>query len=298
MDELGYRPNRIASGLSRGATKVVGFVIPDITNLFFTEIVRGANHEALSRGYHIFLCNTDGDMTRERSYMRDMLEHRVGGLVWANCNYLDDNIPGVGKLGREVPYVLVDSEIDGADVDVIVSDNVSGGYQATGYLAALGHNSIAVITGPKSTRNAVARLEGARKALEEFDRFNAALVRWSDFTIDGGYLATTDILSINDVDAIFACNDLMALGALRAIEESGRSVPGDVSLVGFDDISICMYTRPKLTTVHQPAYEIGQISLRLLIDRIEGVAPRTRQKTILPVYLVVRESARRLSSGS
>lgn len=291
MEEIGYRPNILARGLRRGEATLLGLVVPDATNPYFAEIARAVADACSEEGYAVIICNSDGRRDREKEAVEVLAANRVGGIFLVNVGVTERDAALFDGLA--IPLVMLDREIPGIPVDSIQIDNVHGGRQATDHLLALGHRRIACIAGPSQVSPSGDRVTGYRQALEAAGLpFDPSLVLRGDFTPASGHACAGALM---DGDrrptALFACNDLMAFGAVTALAERGLSVPGDVSVVGFDDISLAAYFNPPLTTVAQPRREMGRRAARILLERMrDGTLPR-RRPVLMNTTLKVRRSS-------
>lgn len=290
MEELNYRPNELARSLRRGQTNTLGLILPDSANPYFAEIGHAIEATSSSLGYNVILCNTHGAEDKEQHYINVLRNKQVDGILFVATGDKTNSISET--LGENFPILLVDRELVGVRTDVIIVDNHQGGLLATRHLLELGHRRIACISGPSRLRPSSERISGYTQALEEAGlAFDPELFRMGDFHPSSGYQATLALLAVADPPtAVFTCNDLMAIGVIRAASELGRRVPDDLALVGFDDIELASYTIPPLTTISQPIDRMGDLAARTLIQRIEedGLQAPTRQ--LLPVELVVRGS--------
>jgi LacI family transcriptional regulator len=289
---LGYVPNHLARGLTRRKTGALGLIVPDFADPFFTLILRGAEDVARRAGYRVILCNTDGDVEREDAYLEDMVAHRVEGLLIAPVS--DRSRNNLRRLGpHEVPYVLVDRSIPGIENDLVQGDSVNGARQLVEHVLALGHRRIAHITEPQEVSTARDRLRGYADALAAAGiPFDAQIVIEAPAAnFKGGYDAARLLLSRQTrPDAIFAVNNLVAVGALTALRELGLEIPQDVAVVCFDDIELAALLCPFLTVMAQPAETFGTLAAQLLLDRIAGRATERRRRVVLPADLIVRSS--------
>lgn len=287
MEELDYRPNELARSLRRGQTMTVGLILPDSANPFFAEIGRSIERAAFDLKYSVILCNTEGDLERERLYVDVLRKKQVDGIIFVAAGDRTESLHRL--LRRKFPIVLVDRDLPGVKVDAVLVDNHHGGRLALEHLLTLGHHRIGCIAGPSNVTPSAERITGYRQALENAGvSFDPKLVIRGDFHPNSGREAALAMLAQPDPPtAIFACNDLMAIGAMRAAAESGRRIPNDLALVGFDDIELASYTTPQLTTVAQPTVEIGQIAIQFLIERINNGKLPARRKQQLP-ELVIR----------
>jgi LacI family transcriptional regulator len=290
MQDLNYRPNILARSLRRGETKTIGLILPDSANPFFAESARYLEEAAFQQSYSLILCNTNGDLEKERRYTDVLLNKQVDGIIFMAAG--DDKQSLLELVNRQFPVVVVDRILDHLEVDAVISDNHLSGYLATRYLLECGHKRIGIICGPSNVNPSAQRVTGYKKALTEANiNANPELEVIGDFHPGSGYSGTRQLLQQAHPTAIFACNDLMAIGALRAIREAGLSVPEDISLIGHDDIEIASYIQPALTTIAQPIERLAETAIQFLLERIEkpNIPPR---RTILPNRLVKRQSAR------
>jgi len=289
MDELGYRPNRLARSLRMGETHTIGVIVPDSSNPFFAEVARGIEDTSFAQRYSVILCNSDGDLEKELFYTSVLTSKQVDGILFVAAGVSTEHIRALQE--DQVPVVVVDREIPEVSVDEVLTNNVHGGARVTRHLIDLGHRRIGCITGPSDVTPSADRVTGYRQALRDAGLpFDEGIVVKGDFQFEGGYRAAQQLLAVDDAPtAIFACNDLMAVGVIRAAREMGLRVPADLSVTGFDDVSLASFASPPLTTVAQPKYEMGVLATRLLFERMEdgGSPPRHR---VLETRLIVRRS--------
>lgn len=292
MNELNYQPNAVARSLRRKHTRTLGLVLPDSSNPFFAEVARGIETYAFQQGYNVIFGSSDGDLKKEHAYLRVFLEKQVDGIVFVAAGESALNVEQL--LGKHLPLVVVDREFKKVRADYVVADNRQGGYLATSHLIELGHRVIACIAGPSTVTPSAERVTGYRDALKEHAlAFDSQWVRRGDFGAASGFEATRYFLSRRGnvrPTAVFACNDMMALGALGALYQAGRRVPDDVAVVGFDDIVLASYTAPPLTTIQQPKYEMGELAAKILIEHIRSEQAHEPERHLLPTKLVVRAS--------
>jgi len=292
IKELGYIPNLIARSLSSGVSNNIGFIIPDITNPFFPEIVKGASEILSSKGFYLHLCNADNNPENEDSFIKDLESMWVGGIILAPSYSENRNLEVLNNT--KVPLVIIDRDIKGIKKDMVVINNQKGGYAVTKYLIENNHKKIIFLGGPGYTMTAQNRFKGWKKAMQEANILDANLSFWGDFTIESGYKMIENILNTpNNIDAVFACNDLIAIGAMEAIDNKGLKIPDDISIIGFDGIYISKFTKPKLSTYQQPIYEIGKIAAELLINRIKKTKKPKTKKLVIDGNLIIRETVAR-----
>jgi LacI family transcriptional regulator, galactose operon repressor len=270
---LGFHPSALAQGLRLNRTKMLGMIIPDITNPFFPAVVRGAEDLAFRHSYRIVLCNTDNDPAKESLYIAELNSFRAAGLLIIPAAG-SDLISELSTGGPVIqPVVCIDRCPEGWTGDAVVVANEEGAYQGTKHLIRCGHRHLAVITGPALLAVATERLKGFKRALREA-RLPIApeFIQEATFDTQSGAQAAKRLLRmLPRPTAIFACNDMMALGVLHAAHELGLRCPEDVSLVGFDNLDFCEYTSPALTSVYQPGYQLGAVAADLILERIRGL---------------------------
>ena len=279
---LGYVPSEVARGLKHKTTRTLGMLVPNNSNPYFAEIIRGVEHHCYGAGYSLLLCNSNDDPGQQSDHLRVLAERRVDGIVLVASGD-DDAIVDVCKDLR-LPLVLVDREIDAIAVDLIEVDHAAGGELATEHLLSLGHRRVACIVGPADLRPSQQREAGWQRALARAGVTPRAdeSVR-GDFGPESGAAAMRRLLqSAQPPTAVFVCNDMMAIGALHALHEAGIAVPGALSIVGFDDIELAAYTSPPLTSVAQPKEAIGTGAATLLLERLHDGRTEPRRAILQP----------------
>jgi LacI family transcriptional regulator len=289
VEEIGYLPSAVARSLRKSETKIVGVLVPNVNNPFFAELVVGVEECCRLAGYSVFLCNSDNDPKRQQQYMRTLLEKRIDGLLLSSAGDAAA-LARIFKLAT-VPSVTVDRLVPGARADRVSVNNADGAYKAVKHLLDLGHRHIACISGPAEFEVTGERVDGWRRAQMDMGVTpDESLLIESDFSSAGGYEAARSLLRARSaMTALFASNDMMALGALRAAAEMGLKVPQQLSIVGFDDVELSSFVYPALTTVGCSIKELGREAARVLIDRIENPAAPLKDVLLTP-RLVVRES--------
>jgi LacI family transcriptional regulator len=289
LKETGYVPNSVARNLRTKRTDTIGLVMPDITNPFFTHVVRGMEVTAREAGLLLLLTNTDQRPDEEARVVSMLLQRQVDGLLAIPAGSCADTARLCQDAG--VPLVIVDRrpETPGS-IDVVRADAEGGAYQLGKLLAGLGHANVAVITGPAYVPTAVDRAAGFAKAVEE-EGLPAPIVVHGDFSLASGHDMTQDLMQLDPrPTAIFAANNFLAIGAQHAIEEMELNVPEDVALVGLDDLPTEMVTFPFLTVAAQPAEEMGRRAVELLVRRIKEPEGEP-EEILLPTELTVRRSS-------
>jgi LacI family transcriptional regulator, galactose operon repressor len=288
---LGYQPSQLARGLRRNSTNMLGMVIPDITNPFFPSVVRGVEDAAFKASFRIVLCNTDNDPAKERAYIDELRSYRPAGLLVIPAAERNNSSENGYTISSGVPIVYIDRCPSDWKGDAVIVANENGAFLATEHLIKMGHTQLAMLSGPTNLTNACERLSGFQKALAKY-RLSIApeYIQETSFDRDGGYRSGKQLLNmLPRPTAIFAANDLLALGALLAAREIGLRCPKDVSIIGFDDLELGMFTDPALSSVHQSGYQMGATAARILLERIKGKKGRAQQ-IVLPTELRIRNS--------
>lgn len=281
-----YRPNAVARGLVTRRTGNIGLILPDITNPFFPSLARGAEDFAMANGYNVFLCNSDENAEKEEAYFHALLAQCIDGIILSKA-------PGgtgeVGKSGSEFPVVFVDRE-EAEGVPCMLFNNRGGGYLVGRHLAGLGHTAVACITGRRTLGSDTERVEGFRRAFGE----KGILIPDENlfecnYQMEAAEQIAETVLRDRRFTAVFATNDLMAAGVCEAARRLGISIPGQLSVAGFDDIYLSRCVTPKLTTVRQPGYQMGYRASEALIDMIRK-QNRVEHAVVFQPELIVRES--------
>jgi len=291
--ELGFVPNALARGLLRGRTHTIAVLVSDISNPFFTQIVRGAEDVAQRNGYTIILANSDESTEKERQYIHTLLSRQIDGLLVAPAG--DASRPLLELLTRhKKPFVLIDRVIDGVPADVVVGDNVGGARTLTEHLINLGHGQIALVNGSPEVSTARERRRGYLEALRIHGvEARPELIVEGNFKREGGVHAARQLLGLphdRRPTAIFADNNFHAIGVIEVLREAGLTVPDDMAVVSFDDIELVSIIQPFLTVVSQPARTFGTIGMQFLLERLDGGEAQPHRKVVLPPELTVRIS--------
>jgi LacI family transcriptional regulator len=287
--ELQYMPSAVARALKTSQTRILGVIVPNITNPFFAELMRGIEDVCQRNDYAVFLCNGDDDRDRQGRSLDTLFERRVDGVLLATPTGPGSALAKRLK-GAKMKAVIVDRSMPGVDADRVVIDHDGGARVAVEHLIAFGHRTIACLAGPASFAVSRKRVAGWRKALVRAGI--APRDEWlleGDFRAHSGHELTRSLLARGEVTAIFASNDLLGIGALRAAAEQGVSVPRDLSVIGFDGIEMGAFTYPALTTVGYPIRAIGEAAATVLIERIAGTQRKSREIVIEP-RIILRES--------
>jgi LacI family transcriptional regulator len=288
IKELGFRPNGLARSLRARRSDTVALIIPDITNPYYPVLARGLD-DSLSGQHRTLICNTDAMRSRELDFAADAFDRHVDGMVVVAFHVGADDLRAIIDSG--LPIVSLGSSIDDPRVDVVLTDDEQGAFEAGRFLIRRGHRRVAMIGGAEGP--GLRRAAGYRRALDQVGLApEPELTPVADWTRRGGYEAMRRLVALPDrPTAVFCANDLMAIGAMDAAREIGLSIPEDVALVGYDDIEAATLVSPSLTTVVNPAYEAGQTAGRLLLDRMSAGYEGGRRDVVLNAQLVERGSA-------
>jgi LacI family transcriptional regulator len=290
-DRLGYRPSALARSLRLQRTLTLGMLVPDITNPFFSSIIKGAEDAARLRGYNLILCNSEDEPEREATYLRVLRERQVDGLLIASSQMADDTIAELRE--QAFPFVLLNRATRSAEDLAVVVDNHAAAVGVVAHLAALGHRRVGHIAGPQNTTTGADRRDGYRAGVLAYALADEPelVVEADAFSEEAGHRALGIMLAGSArPTAVFAANDLIAIGMLQRLREIGARVPGDLSIVGFNDIPLAGLLEPALTTVRVPQLEMGVAGAHLLIDRLEG-RPIGDVRLTLPTQFVARASS-------
>ncbi|MDO4274524.1 MAG: LacI family DNA-binding transcriptional regulator [Eubacteriales bacterium] len=294
---LNYRPNQLAVGLVKRQTKTVGLIIPDISNQFFSTLALGIDAEMIKHERNIILVNTNDSPARDLENLQILHSRGVDAIILAMASNTPPKLFSAyaeAIKNSPIPIVAVDRCNPALNCSSLMLNNKKGAYLAVSHLLSLGHKNIAFITGPLNSASTQERLDGINWAYEAANlTLPKKYIFHGDYLMSGGISAAEEILRTTDATAIFAFNDVMAIGAYHQVRKQGLSVPDDISIIGFDDISFSDMLEVPLTTISQPTYEIGLETARRVIYEIEN--PDAQKQTILfEPQLVIRKSVRSL----
>ena len=296
VKELAYIPNMIAANMPRRRTNYIGLIIPDITNIFFSNLVRGVQDVCEKHGYSVLVVNSDDSQGKEGRYLKLLYSRRVDGVILTVAGYREKKFPEEELfLLKKMKIVLIDREINGMVAPIVKVNNFTGAYSAVKYLLAMGHKKIMYLAGIEGTRTNQEREKGYLSALKK------AHINWkkemtADFRLDTAYQKIMHYwLKLKNSDelptAIFAANDLMAIGALKAFTQLKVRVPEDISIIGFDNIPFSDCTYPPLTTIAQPTYQMGQKAVETLLRLIDK--KKIKKSVEFETKLIERDSVSR-----
>jgi LacI family transcriptional regulator len=288
--ELDYRPNAVAKSLRKKRTSTIGLIVPDNSNPFFAEVAKGVEDAGYESGVSVILCNSDGSFDRECRYLQVLADKQVDGVIFIATTPQVDHLAGI--VGPELPMVVFYRESPGARFDSLVVDNLGGGYLATRHLIDLGHRQIACVSPASVNSPSALRVSGYRQAMLEagLEIEESLIYRGDNRFASGRDGADRLIESGRPFTAVLACNDVMAIGAIREFQHRGFCVPNDISVVGFDGIALGQFMTPALTTIVQPRYDAGRRAFELLSQRIHREYEGESRHELLEIDLEIRES--------
>jgi len=296
IKELDYRPDIRAQSLRGMGTKIIGLIMPDALNPFYQELAYALEEVCYKEKYGLLVCSSKNNITRELVYINLLERQKVDGIILTTVGLSETKLNSLTKRG--IPIVLVDRDVPGADIPVMFTNNYLGGCQAIQYLIDLGHKKIACIAGAMNTLSSINRLKGYRDTLQKNGlEVNKKLVKKGKFTYKDGYRLMKELLGKygHEFTAIFCLNDLVALGAMRAIQEKSKNIPSDYSIIGFDNISLSSISNPPLTTIAQPIKEIARGAFRTIKKAKRQGSLKKKEHRFWNTKLMVRESCRKIS---
>jgi len=285
IDELRYQPNPLSRALRTNRTNLIGMIIPDIMNPFFPAVVRGVEDVAFRSSYRLLLCNADNDTAKEEAYLNDLRSFFPAGII------LIPTFEHKLSWASEFPIVCIDRRPPDWEGDSVTVENFEGGYNAGRHLTLAGHATIGIVRGPFNVVTANDRIRGFQKALDERGiELQPEYIHEGVFSQESGYICAMRLLRlVPRPTAIFAANDLMAIGALAAVKALKLKCPQDVSIIGFDGLGLTEITEPALTSIIQPSYQLGSTAARLLLNRIGGDTSPA-QHIVLKTELAMKDS--------
>ncbi|WHY72051.1 LacI family DNA-binding transcriptional regulator [Fictibacillus enclensis] len=289
--QLNYKPNAVARSLYKKTSKTIGLIVPDIVNPFFPELARAVEDTAHKKGYNVFFCNTDENVEKEEHYLEILLQKYVDGVIVASNTLTAEKVKELN-----IPVVSIDRKIT-AEIPTVVVKNKEGAQKATSYLKEIGCERIAHLRGPHHIDNANERADGYLEEVGSAPWFQSSYIADGNYVMKTAIQATLELLERHpEIDGIFAANDVMAIGAVKAAHRIGKKVPEELAIIGFDGISIAEATTPELTTIAQPIYDMGTAVTDLLVKLIEK-KPVERTFLELEVELIERESTRKQNNN-
>lgn len=289
MKALNYQPNIIAKSLRIKESRIIGLLISDIANPFFSSVVRGIENELATNDYNVLLCNTDSSVEREREYLEGLIGKRIDGLIVSSAGNTGDYFRTLERTG--VPIVFLNRCPEFMNCDVIMTNNTRGAYRAIEHFIRHGYGKIAIITGPNSISTGKDRLTGYRRALEDYGITEQdSLIKEGLFDVQSGYDKMKELMEQDcKPDAVFISNNLMTLGAYKYIREKGIRVPEQLAVIVFDDPEWAELVDPPITSVRQQTYELGVQAAKLMMASIKD-AKTKRDILYMDPSLIIRES--------
>lgn len=287
IEDTGYQPNLVAKSMITNRSDTIAFLSPDIVHPFYHDIINGINDYARQHQNNVFLFNMSEDKNHQVN-LDQLLSKGVDGVILAG--FYEDITKDLRKSLHHLPLVVLDNLASSEEIGQVYTDNLHASYELTKHLLHMGHTHIGCIIGPTRFNVFSERLEGYKKALEEFGiAYDAALIKEGGLTADSAKAPAKDLLKNDSITAIYCFNDLMAYGLYQLCSEVGVRIPDDLSVVGFDGIVYSEYLNPSLTTVRQPGYEIGVQSMKHLLEIINNKSIE-RRRIHLKNELVIRKS--------
>ncbi|AJR08966.1 LacI family DNA-binding transcriptional regulator [Photobacterium gaetbulicola] len=295
VEELNYAPSAVARSLKCNTTRTIGMLVTKSTNPFFAEVVHGVEEFCYGAGYTLILCNTEGNLSKQRDYLRMLAEKRVDGLL-VMCSDLDEQLLELLERQKETPMVIMDWGPESPHTDKIQDNAELGGYVATKFFIEHGHKTIGCLTGHSEKTACRERLKGYRKAMAEAGlEVKEEWILEGDFECESAVAAAKQFIAMEErPTAIFCFNDIMAMAMISTFQQAGINVPEDISIVGYDNIDLAPYFSPPLTTIHQPKRRLGKSAVEILMQRVKDKEHAPQVFEMIP-ELVIRKSVKKLN---
>ena len=292
MESLDYTPNWFARGLKLNRTGVIALLIPEILDLGYMEIAKGVEDVAHQKNYNIMLCTTEEDGNKEKGYIENFMARNVDGIILVSSFLKKNDLEQMKK--QDISVVLIGRSDELTGENLVYTDYKIAAGEAVKHMVEIGHRKIGMICGNRPKIENMDKLEGFRKTLtDEGLSYQPEHIVEEENSIEGGYLGASKLLNLKDrPEAIFVTSDMMAIGAMEKIKQTGLKIPQDIAVVGFDNLKISGYVEPKLTTVAKPMYRMGLVAARLLFDLMEGENEEDAepQEILIQSKLKVRKS--------
>ena len=289
--ELDYSPNFLARAMRTSKTRTIGIIIPDYSNPFYPELLRGIDECARGNGYLAYLASSDADGASEFECIQQLLRRQIDGIVLCSYTRIQRDIDLLAEVAKKTPVVVMDPLVKNEPLSYVVTNGYEGSADAVSYLVSIGRRKIGYIAGPKRLFATQDRFSGYRKGLQNAGiPFDKSIVFEGDFSMNSGYQAARSFVSRDlEIDAIMAATDLMAIGAVKFFNSRSIQVPERIAVVGFDNISLCTVIEPSLTTIAQPIADLGRSAVQLIVDANEKKELESRQ-IVMKSRLIVRKS--------
>ncbi|MFT9846575.1 LacI family DNA-binding transcriptional regulator [Aneurinibacillus sp. REN35] len=295
IKEMGYQPNEVARSLKRKKSNTLGVIVPDLTNNFYATVIKGIEKTAMENGFTVIVCNSDEDIEKEEEYVKLLLQKQISGLVIATVGGNPDLFTQYKDSG--IPVVFVDNLPDTSEnFDVVTIDNMRAAYDLVHHLIEKGHEEIAMITGPQNQSTAVERFEGFKKCMSDYNLLlNENLLGIGTFKFDSGYNIMRDWLENGQrPTALFAANNFLLYGAIKAMTEKGLNIPEDIAVVCFDANDVTGLLKPQITSIIQPAFKIGSIAAEIILRKEKYEDVKIFEKVVLEPELIINESTNKI----
>lgn len=293
--EMNFKPNPVARSLVMKKSRIIGVIVPDISNFFMGEIISGIEEAIRSYSYDIIICNTYGKWENEIRYLDLFVGKQVEGIIYMSWKLENEVVEHIDKL--EIPVVMINRNTSRWNIPSVSIDNYKAAFEMTNYLLKKGHRKIALIrNGIDRDAFGLEQYKGYKQALSEYNiDVQEKYVKYGNFSIDNSYNIVKKFIEDDDLPtAIFSTSDVMAIGAINALRDSGLRVPEDVSVVGFNDVRLATMYRPKLTVIHQPLFSIGTVAVKIVMDKVNG-KETSDNIVIVPYSLIERETVKECS---
>ncbi len=290
-EEMGYQRNAQARALVMNKSEMIGFILPDIENPFFASLIRGAEALAFEKGYNLVICNTNWDNELEAKHLNLVIERKIDGILLVSCNEPNPTLEKV--LSLHLPLVFVSSPYPEAEANFVGTDSEHGGYLAAKHLLDLGHREIVVIGGQFNSEAIIQRFNGYKRALKEYNIIlNTDDVILGDFSVSSGYKSIKTLVNTNrKFTAVLAFDDLIAIGVMNGLKESGIIIPDDISVIGFDNIEAASFRGIDLTTISMDKSSMGRFAVEILLGELNcKQKPCDIKNIVLDQDLVIRNS--------
>ena len=293
IKQLDYTPNKYARFMKKQKSGVIGVLVPDISDQFFSLMVRGIENISYQNDYSVIICDAENSLEKEKKYIKVLLKEIVEGAILTSSGIENGKVKKFIK--ERIPVILADRKLKNGDLPYVGSDGIKDSYTLTKYLIDLGYKEIGFLKGPPEVATAKERFEGYIRAMEQNRLIiDENYLKQGDYTFQSGYLAGKELVGLNRLpQAIIAANDLMAIGVIRALEERGLRIPEDIGVAGFGNIPLSSLVKPKLTTIEIPAYDIGREATLILLSYIKRKRKRIKTK-IMDTKLIKGESCKSL----
>ena len=294
-EELNYQPNSLALSLRYSKSNTIGVIIPEIVHFFFSTVISGIEDIAQSRGYNVIITQSNESVEREMMNIQTLFNNRVDGVLVSLSRESFDYSHFEAMMQKGLPIVFFDRVADTIQTSKVTVDDFLGGYQATEHLIKQGYTKIGHLAGPENLDITNERLNGFRKAHEEANlELDEDLIVYNQTSSEGeAHTATLEILKSKNIDAMFASNDLSAVGAIKAAQKLGKRIPEDFGVVGFSNWQFTALTNPTISTIEQPGFDMGQHAAELLLKQIESEEEVAFEKVKLPTSLLARDSSKK-----